>query len=177
MKTLTIATIALSSAGLALSAPLAAQDRSQDEDNILVQPISADERYAAQVAQKLDTNLSRYSFPLRSAPTGIVRVQFVANGAGDAEDMTVIGESGSNQLDRAALWAIGRLDNIVPPGVAEYADGRVIQANIVFAHSERQAARLLHRLEQEESARMALAQSRGEPPVLALTVGAGARAQ
>ncbi len=177
MNTLKIATIAFASAGIALAAPLGAQERAQVEQDILVQPTSEDARYAAHVSYQLDNNLSRYSFPLRSDPNGIVRVKFIANGAGVAEDMTIVGESGSNQLDRAALWAIGRLDNIAPPAMDQFADGRVIQANIVFAQSERQADRLFRQLEREEAARMALARERGDPPVLALTVAGSAYAR
>ncbi|WP_052768859.1 TonB family protein [Aurantiacibacter marinus] len=176
MKNLNIAKIALASAGIALSAPLAAQDRSQDQDNILVQPTSEDARFATRLSRQLDTNLSRYSFPLRLDPTGIVRVRFIANGAGVAENMTIVGESGSNQLDRAALWAVRRLDNISPPHMAGFSEGRVIQANIVFAQSERQAARLFAQLEREETARMALARERGDAPVLALTLATATRA-
>lgn len=175
MKTLKFATIALVSTGIAFSAPLAAQDRGQDEENILVQPTSEEERYAARVGRQLDRNLARYSFPLRTREVGIVKVQFVANGAGVAEDLTIVGESGSNRLDRAALWAIGRLSEI-SPGEDQHPEGRVLQANIVFADSERQAAAMFRQLGREEAARMALARERGERPVLALNLGSGARA-
>ena len=176
MKTLRIATIALASAGITLSAPLAAQDRYQDDENILVQPTSEDAHYAQQVARQLDRNLARYSFPLRTQHVGVVQIQFVANGEGVAENLRVVGESGSNQLDRAALWAIGRLNGISPDHAAA-SDRRVIQANIVFADSERQARSMFRQLERDESARMALARERGEPPVLALTLGASVNAR
>lgn len=175
MKTREFAIIAFAATGMALSAPLAAQDVSQDEDNILVQPTSAEARYAARVSSQLDRNLSHYRFTSDTHPTGIVRVQFRANGAGVAEDMTLIGESGSRRLDRAAMWAIGRLTEI-SPDFAEHSDGRLVQANIVFANSEREGARLFRQLGREETARIALAQERGDAPVLALTLGGGARA-
>jgi len=175
MKTLRNATIALASAGIALSAPLAAQDHSQHEDNtIFVQPTSAEAEYVTQVGRQLDRNLARFSFPLRTQVVGVVRVRFTANHEGEAENLTLIGESGSNQLDRAALWAIGRLNDITPDFEGSV-EGREIQANIVFANSERQAERMIAQVMREEAIRMAEARERGEPQVLALTLGAAAR--
>jgi|GEM_PF-1652944 len=177
MKTLRIATLALASAGIALGAPLAAQDRSQDEGNaIFVQPTSEETTYAAQVARQLDRNLARYNFPLRTRSVGVVRVRFTTNEHGEAENLTLVGNSRNSQLDRAALWAIGRMHDISPDFDGSVAD-RPIQANIVFADTERQAERMARQLARDEAARMALARERGEPPVLALTVGGNARAR
>ncbi|WP_340586289.1 hypothetical protein [Erythrobacter alti] len=176
MKTLRIATIALVSAGITLSLPLAAQDQDPDEQSILVQPTSEEARYAAHVSQQLDDVLARYSFGIRRQDVGFVRVQFITNGAGVAEDLTLIGDSGSNRLDRAALWAISRLSDISPPHIAN-SDRQVIQANIVFAARGRQAERIFRQLERAESARIALARERGEPPVLALNLGAAVNAR
>ena len=176
MYTLRNATIALASAGFTLSAPLAAQDRDQDEETILVQPISEEVRYAEEVGRQLDRNLARHSFGIRRYDVGIVRVQFVANGAGVAENLTLIGDSGSSRLDRAALRAIGWLNDISPDHVTS-SDSQVIQANIIFANSERQERSMFRQLAREESARMALARERGDPPVLALTLGASVNAR
>ena len=176
MKTLRNATIALASAGIALSAPLAAQDRSQDEDNtIFVQPTSEEAEYAAQVGQQLDRNLARYNIPFGARSTGVVRVRFTASENGEAENLRLVGNSRSTHLDRAALWAVRRLTDITPDFTGS-ADGREIQANIIFADTERQVERMTRRVMREEAARMAEARERGEPPVLALTIGSSARA-
>ena len=175
MKTLRIATIALASASITLAAPLAAQDRSQEADNtIFIQSTTEEAQYARQVARQLNRNLARYNFPLRTSEVGVVRVRFTANENGEAENMTLIGNSRSNQLDRAALWAVGRLSNIAPD-YGEASGNRLIQANIVFADTALQAERMARRLAREEFARMAAARERGEPPVLALTLSPSAR--
>ncbi|WP_340588527.1 energy transducer TonB [Erythrobacter alti] len=173
MKTLRIATIALASAGIALSAPLAAQDQ---DSSILVQPSSETTEYVARVAEQLDQNLARAHIPFRSHDNGVVRVRFTANGAGEAEDVEIVGRSRSRDLDRAALWAVNRLSDI-SPDFAGHSEGQLIQANIIFANTERQAERIARRVAREDAAQMALARQRGEPPVLALTISGSARAR
>lgn len=161
--------LAAASAAIALAAPAAAQ---QEESTIFVQPSSAEAEYVAHVADQLDRRLARTSFPITQQPAGVVRVRFTTNAEGDPENLTLIGDSGSNLLDRAALRAVRRLSDVSP----DFADGadRQIQANIVFANSDRQAARMAAQLHEEEAMRIAAARARGEAPVIALTLGATA---
>lgn len=152
----------------AAAVPLQAQDASEDEQNIVVQPSMA--RFADTVGQHLDRQLARGNYPANSS--GIVRINFVANGAGTAENVTLFEGSGDARIDHAAMRAVDRLANLATSPLAE--DGRQeVLATIVYAQSTSEAEWLMRRAARENDAIMAA--GRVAPHVLAITVLPGSR--
>lgn len=170
MNNIIKATIALPFAGIIFSVPLQVQDRSADMQDILVLPISEQAVIAACVAGALDEELQGKRFNSRMTRSGIVKVRFVTNGAGVADNISLYDGSGTNQLDRAALRAIRRMSDLAPSPFAD-GHGQLMQANIIFAGSGHEAERLARRLNREEATRIASRRST-EQAVLALTIAA-----
>ena len=157
-----LATLALSAAVTAslLATPLASQE-------IIVSPVSA-ARFVADVQSDLDRQLQRSQPAWDRAQTGVTSVRFTAGEDGRADNIVTYRRSGSSSLDRAARRAVSRLTSLAPLPMGA-SEGQLIQANIVYAKSERHADRLTRQLAREEAQR--IASSPEERAVLALTIG------
>ncbi|WAT17106.1 TonB family protein [Aurantiacibacter sp. MUD11] len=160
MKKLVTATIAIAVFG----APLYAQD-TVEEGTILVQPERA--TFVSNIERELDRQLYRTPYPGGIREAGVVKVQFVANAEGRAEQVRLFEDSGSVRMDHAALRAVQRLDNL---GSSRSADdgGQDVLLTIVFANSEREAERLVERVADENAA--LVASGALDPQVLAITM-------
>lgn len=155
-------TLALSVAVTAslLATPLASQE-------IIVSP-SSHAVFVNTVQADLDRQLQKTRFASPWGNTGATSVRFTAGMDGRPDDVRTYRKSGSPHVDRAARRAVSRLTSLSPlPRGAK--NGQVIQANIIFAGSEKQAERLQRRMERQEADR--IASSPAEREVLALTVG------
>lgn len=159
MKILPTISLALALSASAASAPLSSQ-------NIVVTPVPSHEEFVETVTRDLNdqlTSAARLSGDLSGK--GITIVRFRRDSEGKPDDVSLIRRSGRSSLDHIALRAVRRLRSLdmVPSGVE---DDQIFQANIIFAESKGQLARLSEKLAKEENAR--LASSRKERRVFAL---------
>lgn len=160
MKKLVSAAIACA----VLGTPLSAQDLVQ-QGTIVVQPDQG--TFAANLGRELDRQLYRIPYPGGYRQSGVVKVRFVANGDGRAEQVRLFDDSGSHSMDRAALRAVRRLDNL---GSTQWSDegGQDVLLSIVFATNSRDAERLAERVADDNAA--LIASGALDPQVLAVTV-------
>ncbi|WP_338242838.1 energy transducer TonB [Aurantiacibacter hainanensis] len=152
-----------------LAAPLAAQDPGRGQPIIVQTDPST---FVSSLSHELDRQLRRVSYPGGFQQSGVVKVRFVANGHGRAEQVTLFEESGSHSMDRAALRAVHRLDRLGSNARTQMG-GQDVLLSIVFATSEREAERLARRTSEENAA--LIASGKLEPQVLAVTMVPSAR--
>ncbi len=152
-----------------LGTPLSAQDIDR-HGTIVVQPDQG--RFVANLGRELDRQLYRIPYPAGFRQSGVVKVRFVANGAGRAERVDLFERSGSHSMDRAALRAVRRLDNL---GSTEWSDegGQDVLLSIIFATNNRDAERLAERVADENAA--LIASGNLDPRMLAVTMVPAAR--
>ena len=156
-----LVSIAIACAFFAL--PVSAQDVSSGR-TIIVQTESSD--FAANLGREMERQLYRVSYPGGHKQSGVVRVRFLANGDGLAENISLFDGSGSNSMDRAALRAVHHL-NRLGSTTRSRNGGQDVLLSIVFATSEREAERLAERVNVENAA--LIASGRLNPQVLAVT--------
>ncbi len=156
--------VSIAIAAAVLGAPLSAQDPLSD-GNILVQPDR--DGFVSTLAVELDKQLNRVSYPHGIQQSGVVRVHFIANGSGRAEQVTIFGESGSHAMDLAAVRAVNRIDKLPAPRYAS-ASGQSVLLSIVFATNHRDARRLSDRVAEENAALIASGEL--DPQMLAVTM-------
>jgi TonB family protein len=89
-------------------------------------------QWSERVQSELDTNI-HYPRAMagRTPDHGIVRVKFNCSESGRPDKVTLAKSSGSPQLDRAALQAVGRISSLHPLP-QDFADGQAYQAMIMF---------------------------------------------
>ena len=151
--------------GLAvLGAPLSAQEYSEDGGTIVVQP----ERwtFVSNLQHELSRELDRIPYPASYRDSGVVKVLFVAGEEGRAEQVRIFEDSGSGAMDRSAMRAVRRIDNLGP--ATPTGGERQVLLSIVFATSEREAERLVDRVAAENAALIASGDL--DPTVLAVTL-------
>ncbi len=165
MKKLVSAAIACA----VLGTPLSAQNL-EPHGTIVVQPDQG--RFVTNLGRELDRQLYRIPYPLGYRQSGVVKVRFLANGDGRAEQVSLFENSGSHSMDGAALRAVRSLDNL---GSTEWSDegGQDVLLSIVFATSNRDARRLAERVANENAA--LIASGALDPQVLAVTMVPAAR--
>jgi len=160
MKKLVSAAIACA----VMAVPVYGQEVRED-GAIVVQPERSN--FVTSLNREIDRELYRVRYPTGRQQSGIVKIHFMANGHGRAEQVSLYEESGSHSMDRAALRAIHRLRNIEP---ASWSDegGQAVLLNVVFATSQREADRLVERATREHAELIASGEL--DPEILALTV-------
>ena len=149
----------------ALAVPLASQD-------ITVTPGPRGEQaFVAKVSSDLNRELGHVYLSPRDHASGLAMVHFRIGAQGRVTDVKLHHRSGDFTVNRVALAAVRRLDNLgaVPVG---YPDDQIMQANIILATSERDLNRLNRQLDKLEAARINQAARSGGHPVLAFTVKA-----
>ena len=150
-KVLTLA-LATACSALMLAEPLSSQP-------ITVTPEVSHQAFIEKVSEDLDRQLERASRFNEPYGNGITIVRFTRDAQGDPENVRLYRKSGKHGLDRVAERAVkglGSLDR-VPAGAT---DDQVYQANIIFATTERNQARLTEQLIAEETARLARGKDR-----------------
>ncbi|WP_435416734.1 energy transducer TonB [Parerythrobacter aurantius] len=134
------------------------------QDEIVVSPARAMEDWRQSISRNLNRHLDNAVERLGSAPdSGIVQLRFKLDEAGRPVAMQTYRSSGSLAGDRAARWAVRRLDGLDRGPVARTPD-TVFQANIIFAGSRAERLELADRLAWMERERLA----RGDTAVVAL---------
>ena len=156
--------VSIAIAAAMLGTPLYAQDYAQDR-NIIVEP--SEDAFVTTLGHRLERELDRVSYPSGVRQSGVVKVRFVANGSGEAEQVSLFQNSGNRRMDLAALRAVDRLHGLGSPRHATD-DGQAVLLNIIFATSEREAERLAERVA-EETATM-IASGELDPQMLAITM-------
>lgn len=157
--------VILAAIGVAvLGAPLYAQDASVEERTILVQPERSS--FASNLQHELTRELNRIPYPTSYRQSGVVKVRFIANGEGRAEQISLYEDSGSNRMNNTAMRVVERINNLGP--ATAYGGDQAVLLNIVFATSEREAERLVDRVRAENAALIASGEL--SPEVLAVTM-------
>ncbi|MWV27179.1 TonB family protein [Aurantiacibacter rhizosphaerae] len=156
--------VSIAIATAVLGAPLSAQDSLQD-GTILVQPER--DGFVSTLGVELDKQLNRVSYPSGRQRAGVVKVRFVANGSGRAEQVTIFQESGSHTMDLAAIRAVNRIGKLPTPRYID-AGGQPVLLSIIFATNSRDARRMEERVAQENAALIASGEL--DPQMLAVTV-------
>lgn len=162
MKTLIITPIAAVLSAAALSPAIA----ESGQEDIVVSPSRAMEEWRGDVSRSLGRNLLLAERWAKHNPdSGLVQIRFQLDEDGRASNMQTYHSSGSVSTDRAAAWAVRRLNNLdeAPAGIAP---GQTFQANIIFAESPSQKARYEEKLAYIERRR--LASNASERGVIAL---------
>ncbi|GAA5059444.1 hypothetical protein GCM10023208_26780 [Erythrobacter westpacificensis] len=140
MKNLVFAAIGLALIGT----PVTAKQHLQG-DTIVVQPERLN--LISTLEREISRELYRIPFPADTRDnraSGVVKVYFVANGDGRAEQVSLFEGSGRRQMDRAAIYAVSRLDNLAAQG-----GDQPVLLSIVFAPNQRVADRLGTRAAEE----------------------------
>ena len=142
-----ILTLATACSALLLAEPLSSQ-------SIVVTPEVSREAFVERVSQDLDKQLERAARLNEPHGNGIAIVRFTRDAEGGADDVRIYRASGKFGIDRIAMRAVNRLDSLdrVPAGTPR---NQVYQANIIFARSKQELARLAGQLAAEEAARLA----------------------
>lgn len=123
---------------------LAGGAKPDPQDNITVQAkgISV-QTWSNRVAHSLDNGLE-YPRPMGTADyhAGLSKVSFHCSDAGAPSDVSIVGSSGSRDLDRAAMRAVQTISTLhpLPDGISH---AQTFQAWIVFAGDEQERDRML----------------------------------
>ncbi|MDC0886459.1 TonB family protein [Altererythrobacter sp.] len=162
MKTHVFTPIALALDAIALT-PAGANS---GQDDIVVSTSRAMQEWRADVSQSLGRNLLLAERWAKHNPdSGLVQIRFQLDEDGRPSKMETYRSSGSVSTDRAAAWAVRRLNNL-DDGPVRIASGQTFQANIIFAESEAQKDRFEEKLAYIERRR--LASNAAEKGVIAL---------
>ena len=162
MKTLIHAAAAVALAATALT-PAIAEDA---QDEIIVSPSKALENWRSDVSRDLSRHLDLADRWGKFNPdAGIVQVRFTLDENGRPTAMETYRSSGSVSTDRAAMWAVARLNHLDDAPV-RVTSGTTFQANIIFAESPAQHDELASKLAWIERKR--LAANTAEADVIAL---------
>lgn len=125
------------------------------EEQIVVAPSEAMAEWSADVTRSLNHRLQHTEALRRGTPvSSIVQLRFTLDENGRATDFTTHRSSGHRVTDRIAMRAVRGLDNLDQVPVSD-TDGRVFQANIIFASDVFEHAKLASKLEQIERTRLA----------------------
>ena len=142
-------TLALATAcsALMLAEPVSSQ-------SIVVTPEVSHQTFVEKVSEDLDRQLERAARWNEPYGNGIAIVRFTRDAQGEPDDVQIYRKSGKYGLDRIAVRAVKGLETLdrVPAGTM---DDQVYQANIIFATTDRNHARLADQLGAEEAARLA----------------------
>ncbi|MEP2236123.1 MAG: TonB family protein [Alteripontixanthobacter sp.] len=148
---------AAASAVFALTAPSLTAPAFAQRPEITVSTTTAMEEWRGDVTRDLDRNLKFAEKARGYQPLdGIVQIRFHLDDSGRPADLQFYRSSGSRASDKAAHWAVRRLNNLdeVPTAIDR---GTVFQANIIFARSAEEHTRLARKLEAYERTRLASA--------------------
>ncbi|MCZ8369636.1 MAG: energy transducer TonB [Porphyrobacter sp.] len=152
--------------GIAL--PLASQE-------ITVTPKSRNaQAFVADVSHALDRELDRIYISPRQNVRGIAQVRFQIDKEGYPVNASLFHRSGGGDVGRIALKAVRGLGDVgqLPSGLPT---DQIVQANIIFADSTHDLARLKTQLARIEATRMQQVVHSNSRPVLALTISASSR--
>jgi periplasmic protein TonB len=129
---------------LVLAIPAVAAAAPPAPDIVVVASQDAElQRWVARVERGISQKMR---FPRTLGPEkyaqGVVDVTFMCSEDGTPSKVAVVGSSGSRQLDRAGLRAIGRVDTLhpLPSGISH---GQVYKAHLLFARTAAQAKRAI----------------------------------
>lgn len=164
MKNLVFAAIGLA----VIATPVSAQQEGLQGETIVVQPERL--HLASSLEREISRELYRIPYPAQSRDyraSGVVKVYLVANGHGRAEQVSLFEGSGRHQMDRAALYAGSRLDNLV-----SQSGNQPVLLSIVFAPNQRVAERLSTRAAEENME--LIASGRLNAQTLAVTIASHA---
>lgn len=155
MQTLFKASLA-AALSMAAIAPALAGD-----EPITVLSQAAYAQWQDEVTQSLDRRLVSVERANRATPVaGIVQLRFTLDENGQPQGFQTLTSSGDRATDRVAIGAVRGLTQLGDAPVAGAAD-KTFQANIIFAKSQAQHARLSQKLAKIESARLARSDSAG----------------
>jgi predicted lipoprotein len=142
-------------AAIMIAVPFAATASDDDGDDIIVRSQPALEQWKAETSRDLDRQLARApTFRNAQINNAIVQVTFSAGEDGRPTDVELYRSDGNWAANKIALRAVGRLHNLDEVPVVYPQDAQFI-ANIIFATSDRNYARLSDKLEKSEQERMA----------------------
>lgn len=135
-----------------LAIPLSSKEA---PSSIVVMPVPSQEVFVERVSEDLERQLNRNT-GIRNdvSGEGIAIVRFVRDTEGSPAEIRMMRRTGNSGLDRLAIQAVRRLSTLeaVPEGVGP---GQIFQANIVFANTDHDFAKLSDQLAREEAARIA----------------------
>lgn len=161
MLNLKILAIATAAAASVLAVPLSSQE--------IVVSSQGEQTFVEQVSSDLGTEIRKIRFTnFHWQPSGIVKVRFRANPDGTPRDITTYESSGDRRLDRRVQKAVSRLTSLAPLP-ASAGDNPIVQANVIFAHTESEMETLSEKLVESEAKRLASGDEL-ERAVLALNV-------
>lgn len=154
MQTLIKTTLAAALSIAAISPALA------DEQQIVVHSQSAMEEWQESVTHSLDRRLLTAKRQTRFTPTsGIVQLRFTLDADGAPQEFDFVSSTGDKRTDRIAKRAVSRLTQLDEAPVNN-ASAQTYQANIIFADSVEEHAKLAKKLaKKERAARLALGDS------------------
>lgn len=135
-------TLTIAALSALLAVPAMAQDYRAQESEIIVQPRAA--AFAETVGEELNDAL--YDVPYPGNFSGVVRIAFTASADGSAQHARVVESSGSSWVDRSAMRAINRLDDLGPSPRDDHA-GQPVLATIVYATSRGDMRRMMRDLD------------------------------
>jgi TonB family protein len=151
-----------------MALPLASQE-------ITVTPKSRNaQTFVAEVSHALDRELDRIYISPRQNVRGIAQVRFQIDEEGHPVNASLFHRSGGSDVGRVALRAVRGLGAVGQLPSGHPAD-QIVQANIIFADSTHDLARLKTRLARIEATRMQQVAHSNSRPVLALTISASSR--
>lgn len=159
MNTITnISKIACTAIGAALLLAVPVGTLASDKsDDIVVSPSAAMQQWQAETTQDLNQALRGGGVRYRGEPNNaIVQITFDLGEDGKAENVQLHNGEGNYFARKIAIRAVKRLDGLDKVPVSDPQDAQFL-ANIIFANSKDQMARLEERLEDMERARLASA--------------------
>lgn len=141
-QTLAPKALAVAALSALVAVPVAAQERDWEDTEIVVQSPRA--AFAEAVGEELNDALYAVAYP--GDFSGVVRIAFDARPDGSAANARVVESSGSRWVDRSAMRAVARMDDMGPTPTGDHA-GQPVLATIVYATDERQMRRLTRHLD------------------------------
>jgi len=162
MKTLLLTPVAIALSVATVSPAIA----ESEQDQIIVSSSTAMENWRGDISRDLGRNLELAERWAKYNPEpGIVQVRFQLDADGRPTDMVTYRSSGSVSTDRAAMWAVRRLNDLDQAPAAS-SKGATFQANIIFAETTVQKEKLSEKLAWIERKR--LASAAGEANIVSL---------